>query len=323
MPPFSALLVATLVLHMLFVQYVFAGSAYLASGHFMGPRRCAVCGWQAILLFWLPVAMGLAIATGVSALALIWLLYSEPLTAAARLHGNRQLLIVPVLIGCFGLLMLQKSAWITRRSWFWRIPVAAGAFAGLGFVAFRWTETHLLTLGEGRAASAVWTQLGVTFFASFTTLAVALAWQGRRLGMRLDQPPALAEVVVGLSPVRRLALTAVSGVTGVVLLRMLVDPGPPDGVRGLLTGPAGGFWGIAAGLGLVIQAGCWIMAALRDRLTTRILLVATAACLITLTSGVVLRETVRRVSLTQPRQADVTKLGPHWPAGMQLQGEHA
>jgi hypothetical protein len=307
MPPLHALLVAALVAHMLLVQYVMAGTAYLACGRFMGPRRCAVCGWQAILLFSLPQATGLAIVSGLPPLGLLWLLRSQPPIALQDVPWARWLLVPPVLMGCLGLMFLQKSAWITRRSWFWRIPVAAGAFAGCAYVAASWTESHLLTLGAGHDSAQLLSRLGVTFFTSFTTLAISLAWQGGIAGMRLDQPPALAEVVVGLSPVRRLALTALSGVAGGTLMTVLFTAGPPlpagipDTARGSLGGLPDSAWSLAAALGMLTQAICWITAALRDRLTTRLLAVTTAACLITVTSGVALRETIRSTHVDTAR----------------------
>ncbi len=197
---YLVLLVATLVLHMVFMHYVLAGAAYLAFGRFMGPKRCAVCGWQAILIDWLPFATGLAITTGVAPLLFGQILYQREFSTANLLLSHRWMAILPVLIVCFSLLYVQKSAWITRRAWFWRIPVAGVVFAGFAFIAFSWTENHLLSLdaaawpelyGSGSfrsASSALLPRLGIWFFAAFTTLAVELAWQGRLLGMKLVQP---------------------------------------------------------------------------------------------------------------------------------------
>ena len=210
----------------------------------------------------------------------------------------------PPLIACFYLLYLQKSAWLTRRAWFCRIPIAGAAFAGFAFIAYSWTENHLLSLddaawpqvygsGSLRYASAgLLPRLGVWFFAAFTTLAVELAWQGRLLGMQLVQPPPGASVM-GLSAVRRLALTATSGGLGVVACGGAYAATLPDETVRALTGPLGGPYLIAAVLGLAVQLAAWAWVAARDRFPLPVLLTATAGCLVSLVSATVLREVVR------------------------------
>ena len=301
---YLVLLVATLVLHMVFMHYVLAGAAYLAFGRFMGPKRCAVCGWQAILIDWLPFATGLAITTGVAPLLFGQILYQREFSAANLLLSHRWMAILPVLIVCFSLLYVQKSAWITRRAWFWRIPVAGVVFAGFAFIAFSWTENHLLSLdaaawpelyGSGSfrsASSALLPRLGIWFFAAFTTLAVELAWQGRLLVMKLVQPP-LGVAVMGLSAVRRLSLTATSGGLGVLACGTAYAWTLPGETTRGLTGPLGGAWLVAAVAGLAVQLAAWAWVAVQNRFPLPLLIAATAGCLVSLTSGVVLREVVR------------------------------
>jgi len=298
------LLVATLVLHMALMNYVLAGAAYLAFGRFMGPKRCAVCGWQAILIEWLPFATVLAITAGVPPLLFVQILYQQEFSTANLLLSHRWMAILPVLIVCFCLLSLQKSAWITRRAWFWRIPVAGAAFAGFAFIAFSWTENHLLSLDEAArpevsgsgslwyASSGILPRLGLWFFAAFMTLAVELAWQGRLLGMKLVQPPP-GTAVMGLSAVRRLSLTATSGGIGVLACgAAYAFTLPAETVRGV-TGPLGGPWLYAAVAGLILQLASWGWVAARDRFPLPVLLAASGGCLVSLISGLVLREVVR------------------------------
>ena len=299
-----ALLVAALVLHMAFMHYVLGGAAYLAFGRLMGPTRCAVCGWQAILIDWLPFATALAITAGVPPLLLVQILYQRETDAANLLFSHRWMAVLPVLIICFSLLSLQKSAWITRRAWFWRIPVAGAAFAGFAFIAFSWTENHLLALDEAAwpelddsgslpfASSGLLPRLGVWFFAAFMTLAVELAWQGRLLGMKLVQPPP-GTAVMGLSAIRRLALTATCGGIGALACGTSYALTLPSGtVRGV-SGPSGGLWLYAAVAGVFLQLAAWAWVAARDRFPLPVLLLATGGCLVSLVSGVVLREVVR------------------------------
>ena len=42
---YLVLLVATLLVHMIFMHYVLAGTAYLACGRLFGRQRAADCGW--------------------------------------------------------------------------------------------------------------------------------------------------------------------------------------------------------------------------------------------------------------------------------------
>jgi hypothetical protein len=312
---YLVLMMGTLVLHMVFMHYVLAGTAYLACGRFMGPKRCAVCGWQAILIDWLPFATGLAITAGVAPLLFVQILYQRAFYSLNLLLSHRWIAILPVLIVCFYLLYLQKSAWITRRAWFWRIPVAAAAFAGFAFIAYSWTENHLLSLDEEvwpelyAAGSLHYTtagllpRLGVWFFAAFVTLAVELAWQGRLLGMELVQPPPGSTTVMGLSAVRRLALTASSGGLGVIGCGVAYASTLPADTRGLLGGPFAGPWLWVAVLGLGLQLACWGWVAVRDRLPLPLLLVMTAGWLLSLIAGVVVREALRVISVDMPTLA--------------------
>lgn len=301
---YLVLLVATLVLHMVFMHYVLAGAAYLAFGRFMGPKRCAVCGWQAILIDWLPFATGLAITAGVAPLLFVQILYQREFSTANLLLSHRWMAILPVLIICFSLLYLQKSTWMTRQAWFWRIPVAGVAFAGFAFIAFSWTENHLLSLdaaawpelyGSGSlryTSSGLLPRLGIWFFAAFTTLATELAWQGRLLGMKLVQPPP-GVAVMGLSAVRRLSLTATSGGLGVLVCGIAYAWTLPGETTRAVTGALGGAWLVAAVAGLAVQLAAWAWVAVQNRFPLPLLIAATAGCLVSLTSGVVLREVVR------------------------------
>lgn len=322
---YLVLLMGTLLLHMVFMHYVLAGSTYLAFGRLMGPRRCAVCGWQAILIDWLPFATGLAITAGVAPLLFVQILYQRAFYTSNLLLSHRWMAILPVLIACFYLLYLQKSAWITRRPWFWRIPVAAAACAGFAFIAYSWTENHLLSLDEAAwpelyaagslryTADGLLSRLGIWFFAAFLSLPVELAWQGRLLGMHLVQPPPGSQAVMGLSAVRRLALTATSGGVGVVLCGATYATTLPAETQAKLTSSFGCPWLIAALAGLLLQLAVWAWVALRDRLPLPVLLTASAGWLLALTSGVVLREALRATTMDlaalASRHADAASIG--------------
>ena len=323
---YLVLLVATLVLHMVVMHYVLAGTAYLAFGRLMGPKRCAVCGWQAILIDWLPFATGLAITAGVAPLLFVQILYQQAFYTSNLLLSHRWIAILPVLIVCFSLLFVQKSAWITRRAWFWRIPLAAAAFAGVMFIAASWTQNHLLSLDQGvwprlyaeraldSSTPGFLPRLGVWFFAAFATLAVELAWQGRMLGMELVQPPPGSSHVMGLSAVRRLSLTAMSGCVGVVGCGLAYVATLPLETRSVIGGPLAGPWVVAVLMGLGLQMLAWAWVAFRDRLPLPVLLAATTGCGVSMVSGVVLREALRATAI------DLTTLTDRHAAAAEIGG---
>lgn len=277
---------ATFGLHMLCVHYVLGGTAYLAFGRLMGPKRCAVCGWQALLLEWLPTATGLVVVTGGALLLLPAGVGRQVGVSPWQLPDHWQASL-PVLVICLCLLAVQRSAWLTRQAWFWRIPLAWTVFAGAAFIAASWTEDHLRACGDGGSMPA---RLGVWFFAAFATLAVELAWQGRLVGMHLVQPPPGSQAVMGLSAVRRLALTATSGCVGVVLCGAAYAASLPTEPRAATIASP---WLLAMVAGIGLQAAAWIWTALRDRQPFAVLVAATLGWVISLASIAVLRETAR------------------------------
>ncbi len=302
---YLVLYLATYVMHMVFMHYVLAGSTYLAVGRLMGRERCASCGWQTILVDWLPFATGLAITAGVAPLLFVQMLYGREFATANLLLSHRWMAILPVLIVCFYLLYLQKSSWIARRAWAWRPVVAAVACAGFLFIAWSWTENHLLMLDRQAwpglyEAGALWYEspgvvprLAIWFFLAFPSLAIELAWQGRLLGVPLDAPAAPDARVAGLSPVRRLALTACAGLTGTTFAAIAYWPTISVAAQAVVMGALAGPW-LALLVGAVaVQAAVWIVTAIRDRLTLPLLIAATCAWLIGLVSVAVVREAIR------------------------------
>jgi hypothetical protein len=309
LPPATAfylgLYLATLVVHLMFMHYVLAGSIYLAVGRLMGRDRCQACRWQSILVDWLPFATGLAITAGVGPLLFVQILYGREFATANLLLSHRWMAILPVLIVCFYLLYLQKSAWIARRVWAWRPAVAAIACAGFMFIAWSWTENHLLMLDRTAwpgmyATGSLWYEsagvlprLAAWCFLAFPSLAIELAWQGRLVGENLDKPTAAATRVPGFSPVRRLAITALCGWAGTLLAAAAYWPAIPDAARGSILGPLGVPWLTVAVVGLLIQVAAWSSALFSDQLPRGILIGMTATWVVTLLGIAVLRETIR------------------------------
>ena len=320
---YLCLYLATLVVHLMFMHYVLAGSIYLAVGRLMGKARCQACRWQSILVDWLPFATGLAITAGVAPLLFVQILYGREFATANLLLSHRWMAILPVLIVCFYLLYLQKSGWIARRAWAWRPAVAAIACAGFLFIAWSWTENHLLMLDRTAwpgmyATGSLWYEsagvlprLAAWCFLAFPSLAIELAWQGRLLGARLDEPAAADIRVLGFSPVRRLAVTALSGWAGTLLAAVAYWPAITAPARAAIAGPLGGPWLIVAAAAIVMQVAAWSIALVSDRLSRGMLIAMTAAWVATLLGLAVARETIRlaAVDLATGEELHQTALG--------------
>ncbi len=283
-PP--SLFVALLGLHMVVVHYILAGSAYLAFGRFMGPRRCGICGWQALLLESLPRATVAAAVTGAGPLFVLSVCSDRQLSLGPLQLPPRWPGMLAVLIACYGLVVLQGTAWMTRRAWFWRIPLTWAVFCGFAFLAYGWTEHHLL-VHEPTARPGWLPRLGISFFGSFVTVSVALAWQGHARGMDLVQPPPGSAAVMGLSAVRRLAVTAASGILGTIACTAAAATPVADSSH---VDPVSAAWFTAAAAGLAIQLFAWGFAAIHDRLPRQLLLTATGGWILSITAAMVLRE---------------------------------
>ncbi len=302
---YLVLLVTTLLVHMVFMHYVLAGTAYLACGRLFGRRRSADCGWQQQLVDWLPFATGLAITAGVAPLLFVQILYQREFYTANLLLSHRWMAILPVLLVCFYLLYLQKSSWIGRRAWAWRIGVIWLAFAGFGFIAWSWTENHLLSLDESAwaelyavgglryATAGLLPRLAAWFLLAFPTLAVELFWQGWLCGEPLDRPASESTRVLGLAPVQRLAVMGLAGLVGGTVALVAYAATLPAETRAAVTGPLGFWWLLALGLGFCLQAAVWGEALWAGRLGRPLAGLLTAGWLLGLAGLLAVREVIR------------------------------
>ena len=302
---YLVLYLSTFVVHMVFMHYVLAGATYLACGRLLGKTRCAACEWQGILLDWLPFATGLAITAGVAPLLFVQMLYGREFATANLLLSHRWMAILPVLIVCFYLLYLQKSAWISRRRWLWRPLVAVAVCSGFLFIALSWTENHLLMLdhaawprlyesgGLRYESPGLLPRLAAWFFLAFPSLAIELAWQGRLTGVGIHAVMQPTAAVAGLSPVRRLALTAGAGLVGCVTAAVLYWSTLSAAVRDAVAGPLAGPWLAILCGAVAVQAAVWFIAAIRGRLSSPLLVAATGGWIVGLVAVAVVREAIR------------------------------
>src|SRR5579871_3416916 len=146
---YLAVYLVTLVIHVVFMNYVFAGTAYLAILSVFAPdppdgaksNRMALC-----LKDWMPFMLSAAITAGVAPLLFVQILYRYNFYTANLLLFHRWMAILPVLIVGFYLLYVLKSKAGSAMSLTARALVGCGALACFAFTGWSWTENHLLSL---------------------------------------------------------------------------------------------------------------------------------------------------------------------------------
>lgn len=184
---------ATLVLHVLPMNYVLAGSTYLAGVALWELARGPSLAQRPLvelLRDWMPFALGVTITAAVAPLLFLQILYQRPFYTANLLLFHRWMAILPVLIVAFYLLYLQKShGWHKFAPWV-RAVVSTGILGSFAFVAWSWTENHLLStrpleVWKQVYASSDWfyhdpelmPRLAVWYVGAFPVLAAAMLWQ--------------------------------------------------------------------------------------------------------------------------------------------------
>src|SRR5262245_22520401 len=102
---YLTLYVATLVIHVVFMNYVLAGSAYLAWFTLAHRRDDLAQDARDPLAFplrdWMPFLLSAAITAGIAPLLFLQILYQRPFYTANLLLFNRWMAILPVLIVAF------------------------------------------------------------------------------------------------------------------------------------------------------------------------------------------------------------------------------
>ncbi|MEM6798734.1 MAG: hypothetical protein AAF589_04400 [Planctomycetota bacterium] len=189
----------TLVLHVVPMNYVLAGSTYLAGLSLWEAITGKRVESQAVIAYtlrdWMPLALSVAITAGVAPLLFLQVLYKEPFYTANLLLFHRWMIILPVLITAFYLLYVQKLKRLDQGRGWPRAAVSTGILLCFAFVAWSWTENHLLSTRD----QAVWIaqyesggliygdrelppRLALWYTGAFPTLAVILAWQALSAG---------------------------------------------------------------------------------------------------------------------------------------------
>lgn len=321
-PPATAfyltLYVATLVVHVVFMNYVLAGASYLLLASFWGTGCRKACCWQRLIKDWIPFATGLAITAGVAPLLFVQILYQREFYTANQLLSHRFMLILPILIVCFYMLYVLKSHWIQARGTAVQIGARLVVFLGFAFIAWSWTENHLLSLdaavwrgfyAEGRSfyvATGMFARLAMWFLGAFSTLAALLMWQARQTpGFVLDPDERSAW--------RRLAATGAgglvtAGIAGAVYFLLL-----PAEQRAPAVSWLGGPYLAIAALGAMAQLAGWVRITRSGVTTLADRLAITIGCVATISGMAVVRESIRLGSVTlaevQAMHADAMQIG--------------
>ncbi|HVJ85007.1 MAG TPA: hypothetical protein VM452_05135 [Caulifigura sp.] len=301
---YLSLYVITLLIHVAFMNYVLAGSSYMLLTSFNRRPSEATALWRKLLIDWLPFATGLAITAGVAPLLFIQILYQTPFYSANLLLSHRWMLILPVLLMCFYLLYLQKSKWLAARNGLWRIPVVLLIFLGFGFIAFSWTENHLLSLdqpawasfyGQGRLfyqSALLPSRLAMWFIGAFTTFACLLMWQ-------VKWTPGLADKVTPAAW-RQLGSLALAGLTLAGIAAVIHLATIPATTRAHVLGWVGGPWLAIAVAGAMLQTTGWLHVIRHATPSALARTLITTGCIATIAGMAVVREVMRLSSVDLP-----------------------
>ena len=132
------LYLVTFALHAIFVSYVAAGTGYALVAALRRSADPIAAGARD----WLPFMLGAGITAGIGPLLFVQLLYQRRFYTANLLMGPRWGAVVPALIIGFYALYVAKGS---ER---WRKLALAVGLACFAFVAWSWTELHLVMLDD-------------------------------------------------------------------------------------------------------------------------------------------------------------------------------
>jgi len=296
---YAVLYVVTMLLHLVFMSYVLAGSIMLGVAGIRGllgraPRPTEWSAVTTILKDWMPFALSAAITAGVAPLLFVQILYQQEFYTANLLSFHRWMAILPVLIIAFYLLYLLKAHRLEGKPALQGV-VAMLVMGGVLFVAWSWVENHLLSLQ--RAAwptqyatgamffkdSAILPRLGFWFVAAFPTACLVLAWQLRVGASGVD--PSIASKAQ-----RPVAVLAAISMVAATVASWLVIPEP---ARDQPAGPSASGWVIMASVGALVAVIGWVLVAIQQRPRGLRLFVVGAGTLVFWMGSLVAREAAR------------------------------
>jgi len=279
-----ALYLASFALHAVFVSYVAAGTGYAL----IAALRGSADPIAARARDWLPFMLGAGITAGVGPLLFVQLLYQRRFYTANLLEGPRWGAVVPALIVGFYALYLAKASDRLRR-----LALGAGT-ACFAFVAWSWTELHQVMLDDAgwRAMYAA----GARFHLDAAIVPRLAIWLGAMVALfavLAARPAAAAER-------RRLAGLGLAG-----LIAGAAAAAASIAIHGELD-PAHGWTYLLAAAALAAALGWGWMLRRPDGPGLR---VATAATIVALVAGAVVREAPRLALIERARPTAVESGG--------------
>lgn len=292
---------ATLVLHVVPMNYVLAGSTYLAGlGVIEAVRGKPVDSHARIadlLRDWMPFALSVAITAGVAPILFVQILYKAPFYTANLLLFHRWMAILPVLIAAFYLLYVQKSkALANGRRWL-RMGVSLAILGCFAFVAWSWTENHLLSTRGQEVWVAQYTsnslfygdpelppRLAVWYLGAFANLAMVLAWQFVGLHRGRQEPV----------PSGPLAALALGGLAASAVATAIYAAALPSDIRATI-GDQAWLYLLLAIAGGALQVTGWLQVWRGETLSRAAVGLLTAGALLATIAMTLVRE-VRRLA---------------------------
>jgi hypothetical protein len=180
--------VLTLVIHVVFMNYVLGGITYLGLSSLAGNSNRNQLALM--LRDWMPFAIGVAITAGVAPLLFIQILYQKAFYTANLLLFHRWMIILPILIVGFYLTYLLKARKVADWPYAVRVLLGLASFACFAFIAYSWTENYLLSMetkeqwAEFYGSSNIMydnpaklPRLGIWFLGAFATMGMLVGWQ--------------------------------------------------------------------------------------------------------------------------------------------------
>lgn len=290
-----ALYLLTWVLHAVFVSYVVAGSAYA----FVQALRRADDPIAERIRDRLPFMLGCGITAGVAPLLFLQLLYQERFYTANLLLGPRWGAVVPALIAGFYALYLAKAATTLR----WRRIALGTAVACFTFVAWSWTELHLVMRDQ-----TAWREMyaaGARLYGQGDVVPRLVLWLGAMMILfpllAIWTPSAEPSSAVAGSERRRLAVIALAGhvVAGIAAGWIIARGGTIESAA------LGWLYLLLAALVVELAGWVWLWRVPDGPAAMLVTAAGTAA----LVAGAVVREAPRFALIEPPRPAALEASG--------------
>jgi len=295
------LYVLTLAVHFVFMNYVFAGTLYVAVAG-VGRADAAMARLHnpigAMLRDWLPFAFSGVITAGVAPLLFVQVLYKQQFYTANLLLFHRWMAVVPALIVAFYLLYLLKSRSISDWPAGWRVAVGVGALAAICFTGYSWSENHLLSLDDEERwvsffaerrwfyhHSALLPRVGMWLTLSVPTMMAIVCWQlrsGERRGLQVSS-----------SEVRIACVWALAGLGLAVLFGTMQYLMLDSVTRGASGDRASAPYAVVALIGVALQGAGWFSQWRGARLSRGWLLLASAGAMLSILGICMVREADR------------------------------